>query len=60
VTISNDGRRSLMVASLHYLDAFVKVDGAWLLSERRLYVPRCTRVGYSGVEYGMARTVDAW
>jgi len=49
-----------MVASLHYLDAFVKVDGAWLLSERRLYVPRCTRVGYSGVEYGMARTVDAW
>lgn len=61
MTISNDGRRSLMVASLRYLDAFVKVDGAaWLFSERRLYVPRCTRVGYSGVEYGMARTVDAW
>jgi SnoaL-like domain len=32
------GRRRLMVASLRYLDAFVKIDGAWLFSERRLYV----------------------
>jgi ketosteroid isomerase-like protein len=32
------GQRHLMVASLRYLDAFVKIDGAWLFSERRLYV----------------------
>ena len=34
----NGGRRRLMVASLRYLDAFVKLDGAWLFSERLLYV----------------------
>jgi hypothetical protein len=27
-----------MVASLRYLDTFVKTDGAWLFAERRLYV----------------------
>jgi hypothetical protein len=27
-----------MLASLRYLDAFVKVDGAWLFAERLLYV----------------------
>jgi hypothetical protein len=27
-----------MVASLRYLDSFVKLDGAWLFSERLLYV----------------------
>ena len=32
------GRRRLMIASLRYLDTFVKVDGAWLFAERRLYV----------------------
>ena len=32
------GKRRLMVASLRYLDTFVKVDKAWLFSERRLYV----------------------
>src|SRR5258705_13033323 len=30
------GKRRLMVASLRYLDTFVKMDGAWLFSERRL------------------------
>jgi hypothetical protein len=34
----DEGKRRLMVASLRYLDTFVKVDGAWLFSERRLYV----------------------
>ena len=34
----NDGKRRLMVASLRYLDTFVKVDGAWLFAERLLYV----------------------
>lgn len=32
------GKRSLMVASLRYLDTFVKRDGAWLFEERQLYV----------------------
>jgi hypothetical protein len=27
-----------MVASLRYLDTFVKTDGAWLFTERKLYV----------------------
>jgi ketosteroid isomerase-like protein len=37
VTIDG-GKRRLMLASLRYLDTFVKVDGAWLFAERRLYV----------------------
>src|SRR5258706_8740177 len=37
VTVDGDKRR-LMVASLRYLDTFVKLDGAWLFAERRLYV----------------------
>jgi ketosteroid isomerase-like protein len=32
------GKRRLMVASLRYLDTFVKIDNTWLFSERRLYV----------------------
>jgi hypothetical protein len=32
------GERKLMVASLRYLDAFLKRDGTWLFAERRLYV----------------------
>ena len=32
------GQRRLMVASLRYLDTFVKRDGAWLFAERGLYV----------------------
>lgn len=37
VTI-NGGKRRLMLASLRYLDTFVKADGEWLFSERKLYV----------------------
>ena len=37
VTVDGDKRR-LMVASLRHHDTFVKIDGAWLFSERRLYV----------------------
>jgi len=37
VTVGGSERR-LMVASLRYLDTFVKSDGAWLFSERLLYV----------------------
>jgi hypothetical protein len=35
--ITVDGaKRRLMVASLRYLDAFVKIDNSWLFAERRL------------------------
>ena len=37
VTVDGDKRR-LMVASLRYLDTFVKTDGTWLFAERQLYV----------------------
>src|ERR1700688_3853951 len=32
------GKRRLMLASLRYLDTFVKMNGGWLFAERRLYV----------------------
>ena len=32
------GKRRLMVASLRYLDTFVKMEDAWLFAERLLYV----------------------
>ncbi len=32
------GKRTLMIAALRYDDTFVKADGAWLFSERLLYV----------------------
>ena len=34
----DDGERRLMLASLRYLDTFVKIDRSWLFRERRLYV----------------------
>ena len=37
VTVDGEKRR-LLLASLRYLDTFVKMDGAWLFGERRLYV----------------------
>jgi SnoaL-like domain len=37
--LSLDGeKRRMMVAYLRYLDAFTKIDGAWLFAERLLYV----------------------
>lgn len=37
--VSVDGEsRSLMIASIRYLDTFTKSEGAWLFAERRLYV----------------------
>src|SRR6476469_672283 len=35
---SEHGRRRLMVASLRYLDTFIKINDAWLFAERLLYV----------------------
>ena len=37
VTVVGEKRR-LMVASLRYLDTFVKMGGAWFFAERLLYV----------------------
>lgn len=37
VTIES-GKRRLMLASLRYLDTFVKIDCSWLFAERLLYV----------------------
>jgi SnoaL-like domain len=37
VTVDNEKRR-LMLASLRYLDTFVKMDGTWLFAERLRYV----------------------
>jgi ketosteroid isomerase-like protein len=37
--VTVDGaKRRVMIASLRYLDTFAKIDGAWLFSERLLYV----------------------
>ena len=37
LTIAGEKRR-LTIAALRYMDMFVKIDGAWLFGERRLYV----------------------
>jgi hypothetical protein len=38
VSIADDGSRSLMIASIRYLDEFVKQGDAWFFAERRLMV----------------------
>ena len=38
VSIADDGSRSLMIASICYLDEFVKQGDAWFFAERRLMV----------------------
>jgi hypothetical protein len=37
LTVDGEKQR-MMVAYLRYLDAFMKIDGAWLFAERLLYV----------------------
>jgi ketosteroid isomerase-like protein len=36
--VAEDMQRTLMVASIRYLDQFIKQDGQWLFAERRLMV----------------------
>ena len=36
--LGEDGQRTLMVASIRYLDEFAREDGQWLFAERRLMV----------------------
>ena len=38
LTENPDGSRTMMVASIRYLDKFVRQDGAWLFAERQLMV----------------------
>ena len=38
LTIAEDGRRTMMIASIRYLDELVRQDGRWLFAERRLMV----------------------
>ena len=38
VSIAQDGSRSLMIASIRYLDEFAKQGGAWYFAQRKLMV----------------------
>ena len=38
LSVDGDGRRTMMVASLRYLDEFVKQNGVWAFARRRLMV----------------------
>ena len=38
LSVGEDGQRTMMIASIRYLDEFVKQDGQWLFAERRLMV----------------------
>jgi hypothetical protein len=38
LSVGADGQRTLMIASIRYLDELVKQDGRWLFAERRLMV----------------------
>jgi ketosteroid isomerase-like protein len=38
LTVGQDGQRTMMIASIRYLDEFVKQDGEWLFAVRRLMV----------------------
>jgi ketosteroid isomerase-like protein len=38
LSVAEDGQRTMMIASIRYLDEFVKQEGRWLFAERRLMV----------------------
>ena len=38
LSVGEDGQRTMMIASIRYLDRFAKQDGQWLFAERRLMV----------------------
>jgi aryl-alcohol dehydrogenase-like predicted oxidoreductase len=38
LSVGRDGQRTMMIASIRYLDEFVKQDDQWLFAERRLMV----------------------
>ncbi len=38
LSVGEDGQRTMMIASIRYLDEFVKQVGEWFFAERRLLV----------------------
>jgi hypothetical protein len=38
IGVDDSGQRTLMIASIRYLDEFTKLDGDWFFAERRLMV----------------------
>ena len=38
MSVGDDGQRTMMIASIRYLDGFVRQGGQWLFAERRLMV----------------------
>src|SRR6201984_1231192 len=54
------GKRRLMVASLRYLDTFVKADGAWLFAERLLYVDWVDERPLSGTPRKARYVLSSW
>ncbi len=38
LSVGEDGQRTMMIASIRYLDELVKQDGQWFFAERRLMV----------------------
>jgi hypothetical protein len=38
LSVGEDGQRTMMIASIRYLDKFARQDGQWLFAERRLMV----------------------
>ena len=38
LAVGDDGQRTMMIASIRYLDEFVRQGGQWLFAERRLMV----------------------
>jgi hypothetical protein len=38
LSVGDDGQRTMMIASIRYLDGFVRQGGQWLFAERRLMV----------------------
>ena len=38
LSVGEDGQRTMMIASIRYLDDFIKQDGQWFFAERRLMV----------------------
>jgi ketosteroid isomerase-like protein len=38
LSVDQDGKRTLMIAAIRYLDTFARQDGAWYFAERRLLV----------------------
>jgi SnoaL-like domain len=38
LSVGQDGQRTMMIASIRYLDEFARQDGPWLFAERRLMV----------------------